>query len=65
MPLKSLGDYRYLDGRTVVQGLPPELEGHVATRWLPPHIALTLQQMNECVPHITHGNAPLREPDYR
>ncbi len=56
LPLR-LGDYRYLNGRTVVPGLHPALVGHVATRWLPHGVRLTKQQLNACAPFYTHGNA--------
>jgi hypothetical protein len=29
MPLRKFGEYRYLNGRTVVHGLHPALVGHV------------------------------------
>ncbi len=65
MPLPKFGDYRYLNGRTVVHGLHPALVGHVATRGLPHSVRLTKQQMNACAPRYTHGNAPPTQPLYQ
>jgi hypothetical protein len=56
MPLRKFGDYRYLDGRSVVHGLHPALVGHVATRGLPQSVRLTKQQMNACAASPVSGD---------